>query len=155
LISNQRSTRSRYPNFGKNLKEARRRYRQFVEKGIKQGRRPELQGGGLVRSAGGDTSVLCSKDKENRELSDQRVLGSGGFVGAVLQKSERLLEKKYKPKQTIDDLIMVVAGKVGVPPELICFRSKQKNHPKQELFFPIWLLRKQGTPRSGRRILYL
>ena len=71
--------------FGKNLKEARRRYRQFVEKGIKQGKRPDLQGGGLVRSAGGDTSVLSPKRKEDRELSDQRVLGSGGFVGAVLQ----------------------------------------------------------------------
>jgi len=105
-------------HFGKTLKEARRRYRQFVEKGIKQGRRPELQGGGLVRSAGGDTSVLSPKDKENRpacharhrrwpnrktcteieergsnlkavkaragrELSDQRVLGSGGFACPV------------------------------------------------------------------------
>ena len=112
--------------FGKNLKEARRRYRQFVEKGIKQGRRPELQGGGLVRSAGGDTSVLCSKDKENRELSDQRVLGSGGFVGAVLHESERLLEKKYKPKRPIEELIEFVAGRFDLKPKLICSGSRQK-----------------------------
>jgi len=89
--------------FGDSLREARTNYRRFVEKGIEQGRRPELQGGGLVRSAGGDTSVLSPKDKENRELSDQRVLGSGGFVGAVLQESERLLEKKYKPKRPIEE----------------------------------------------------
>jgi len=99
-----------------------------VEKGIKQGRRPELQGGGLVRSAGGDTSVLSPKRKENRELSDQRILGGGDFVGAVLQKSERLLEKKYKPKQTIDDLIAVVADKVGISPELICSGSRQRKY---------------------------
>ena len=86
--------------FGKSLKEARRKYRVFVEKEIKQGRRPELQGGGLVRSSGGDKVVLLGQKKEDREKSDQRILGSGGFVGAVLQKSERLLEKKYKPKQT-------------------------------------------------------
>ena len=33
--------------FGKNLKEARTNYRRFVEKGIKPGRREDLQGGGL------------------------------------------------------------------------------------------------------------
>ena len=105
-----------------------------------------MQGGGLVRSAGGDTSVLSPKDKENRELSDQRVLGSGGFVGAVLQKSERLLEKKYKPKQTIDDLIMVVAGKVGVPPELICFRSKQKKPSEARAIFSYLAVEETGYP---------
>ena len=37
--------------FADTLKESRRRYREFVEKGIEQGVRPELQGGGLVRPA--------------------------------------------------------------------------------------------------------
>ncbi len=40
-------------HFGSTLNDARQHYRAFVEKGIKQGRRPELQGGGLVRSSGG------------------------------------------------------------------------------------------------------
>jgi REP element-mobilizing transposase RayT len=38
-------------HFGETFKIARRRYRQFVKKGIVQGVRPELQGGGLVRPA--------------------------------------------------------------------------------------------------------
>ncbi|MEA3414673.1 MAG: transposase [Thermodesulfobacteriota bacterium] len=111
--------------FGKSLKESRRRYRQFVEKGIKQGRREDLQGGGLVRSAGGDKAVLLGQKKEDREKSDQRILGSGGFVGAVLQESERLLEKKYNPKRPIEELIEVVAGKLGLKPELICSGSRK------------------------------
>ena len=80
----------------------------------------------MIRSAGGDTSVLCSKDKENRELSDQRVLGSGGFVGAVLQESERLLKKKYKPKRPIEELIEVVAERLDLSPELICSGSRKR-----------------------------
>jgi hypothetical protein len=32
---------------------ARRRYREFVEKEIRKGKRPELVGGGLIRSLGG------------------------------------------------------------------------------------------------------
>ena len=69
--------------FGKSLKEARRKYRVFVEKGIKRGRRPELQGGGLIRSSGGDKAVLLGQKKEDREKSDQRILGSGGFACPV------------------------------------------------------------------------
>ncbi len=38
-------------HFGDSVKVARREYREFVEKGIDQGTRPELQGGGLVRPA--------------------------------------------------------------------------------------------------------
>jgi len=111
--------------FGKKLKEARTNYRRFVEKGIKQGRRPELQGGGLVRSSGGDKAGLLGQKKEDREKSDQRILGSGGFVGAVLQESERLLEKKYKPKRPIEELIEIVAGKLGLKPQLICSGSRK------------------------------
>jgi REP element-mobilizing transposase RayT len=39
--------------FGKQKKAARRKYRSFIQKGIDQGKRPELTGGGLLRSAGG------------------------------------------------------------------------------------------------------
>ena len=43
--------------FGKSLREARKRYLQYVESGIEQGRRPELVGGGLIRSMGGWKAV--------------------------------------------------------------------------------------------------
>jgi len=39
--------------FDKKPVEARRRYLEFVRKGIPEGRRHDLTGGGLVRSAGG------------------------------------------------------------------------------------------------------
>jgi DNA-binding ferritin-like protein (Dps family) len=112
--------------FGKNLKEARRRYREFVEKGIKHGRREDLQGGGLIRSSGGDRAILIGQKKEDREKSDQRILGSGGFVSATLQQSERILEKKYLPKRSIEDLVEFVAKQLALSPELICSGSRKK-----------------------------
>ena len=36
--------------FGANQSSARRQYRKYVEKGIALGKRPELTGGGLIRS---------------------------------------------------------------------------------------------------------
>ena len=135
-------------HFGKSLKDARRNYHRFVEKGTKQGRREDLQGGGLIRSSGSDKAGLLGLKKEDREKSDQRILGSGGFVGAVLQESERLLEKKYKPKQTIDDLIAVVADKVGISPELICSRSRQRKHSEARAIFSYLAVEETGYPAA-------
>ena len=39
--------------FGKRIGDARRRYLSYVEAGIDEGRRPDLVGGGLIRSLGG------------------------------------------------------------------------------------------------------
>ncbi len=46
-------TRAVLSIFGCNLSAAREQYRDFVEEGICLGKRPELIGGGLTRSAGG------------------------------------------------------------------------------------------------------
>ena len=86
--------------FGDTLKVARRRYRQFVKQGVDQGKRPEFQGGGLVRSAGGNKEGLLGRKKEERELGDERILGSGDFVAEALQKAGEPL----KPKQVLDRL---------------------------------------------------
>jgi len=39
--------------FGRSKREAKKAYREFVKTGIDQGRRPELIGGGLIRSMEG------------------------------------------------------------------------------------------------------
>jgi len=114
-------------HFGNTLKAARREYREFVKKGVAQGARPDLQGGGLVRSAGGDASILYAKHKEDRELADARILGSGGFVLATLQQSDSHLLKKYLPKRRIEELIEFVAEKFQIEPELICSGSRKKD----------------------------
>jgi len=103
----------------------RRRYRQFVKNGIDQGKRPEFQGGGLVRSAGGNKAGLLGRKNEEREKGDARILGSGDFVGETLQQAETSFEKKYLPKRPIEELVEVVAGKLGVKPELICSGSRK------------------------------
>ncbi len=65
--------------------EARRRYRQFVAEGIARGRRPDLQGGGLRRSAGGWAGLAALRRGRERWAHDERVLGSGPFVDQLLR----------------------------------------------------------------------
>ena len=39
-----------------------------------------------------------------------------------------MLERKYGPKKAIDDLIKETSEAFGVPPEVICSRSRQRKH---------------------------
>jgi len=75
--------------FGGKVGLARAKYRRFVEEGVSQGRRPELQGGGLIRSLGGWEEALKIRRREDRILSDTRILGDGDFVSRVLKETER------------------------------------------------------------------
>ena len=100
--------------FGKNLKEARRRYQEFVEKGIDQGKRPDFQGGGLVRSAGGDKTGLLGRKEEDKELSDQRILGSGDFVAEVLRAANEFEEKRIKKSIPTDQLAGKITSYFGI-----------------------------------------
>jgi putative transposase len=70
--------------FGTKVKQARQSYRMFVGQGIGLGRQPNLVGGGLVRSAGGWSQVKALRRIGGREKSDERILGSGGFVEQIL-----------------------------------------------------------------------
>jgi REP element-mobilizing transposase RayT len=70
--------------FAKTPGAARARYRAFVADGLPQGRRPELQGGGLRRSAGGWAGLAALRRGRERWAADERVLGSGPFVERLL-----------------------------------------------------------------------
>jgi len=70
--------------FGKREGDAKAAYRKYVEAGVSQGRRPELVGGGLIRSQGGWSQVLSMRARRIREASDERILGSGDFVERVI-----------------------------------------------------------------------
>ena len=75
---------------------ARRRYRQYVEKGIADGRRSDLIGGGLVRSAGGWSVVKAMRKGFDRIKGDERILGDGAFVESVLEAAQEDLERKSR-----------------------------------------------------------
>jgi hypothetical protein len=96
-------------HFGETHKVARRRYRQFVKNGIDQGKRPEFQGGGLVRSAGGEKAGLLGRRKGEREKGDARILGSGDFVVQALKGANELHERSIKSRISLTELIKRVS----------------------------------------------
>ncbi|MDA3903792.1 MAG: transposase [Desulfuromusa sp.] len=87
--------------FGKSTNSARNAYRRFVEEGLEQGRREELAGGGLVRSAGGWSEV---KRDQCHGMSDERILGDSDFVNATLSLAGEALSRRYELKAKGCDL---------------------------------------------------
>ena len=112
--------------FGKAKKAGRRRYREFVEKGIKQGTREDLQGGGLIRSAGGETAGLLGRKAEEREKGDSRILGSGDFVIEALMKAGKDWEKGKKKKMPLEQLIGEVASHLDLKETSIISASRKR-----------------------------
>ena len=100
--------------FARTKRKGIRAYHRFVQDGLAEGRRPELTGGGLIRSQGGWSQVLALRSKGEKELSDERILGSGGFVEQILQEAEerqlRQMRLRRKGKR-IEDIIQEECGK--------------------------------------------
>lgn len=102
--------------FGKTEGAARRSYRRFVEGGIAMGKRTDLIGGGLIRSAGGWSKVISMRRRCKPTTSDARILGSGTFVGTVLAKSDQKKGDAVRWK-TITDLSVlanIIAKNEGI-----------------------------------------
>jgi len=97
--------------FGKGKREAIKAYRDYVQKGVNKGQRPELVGGGLVRSKGGWSQVKSMRRAEEREMSDARILGSGEFVEQIIK--EASIHVKYQfteseRKRNVEEYIAAV-----------------------------------------------
>ena len=61
--------------FAESERSARSRYGDFVQSGLSTGKRPELTGGGLVRSAGGWNGLQALRQMKDHMKSDERILG--------------------------------------------------------------------------------
>jgi hypothetical protein len=114
--------------FGKSIKAARRAYSDFVAKGINQGRRNDLVGGGLLRSVGGWHELRQLRDSGIRIKGDERILGSSDFVEDVLKQAKEELSEKYRLQASgfdIDALISRVATYYKIAPEDLKTASKK------------------------------
>ena len=80
--------------FGEKEGPAKEDYRNFLALEAPKGRQPELTGGGLVRSAGGWSSVKGMRLRKEKQLSDERILGDGSFVSKILEEAEEIVKSQ-------------------------------------------------------------
>jgi hypothetical protein len=116
--------------FGRQVGAARRAYRQFIAEGWGHGRRPELEGGGLRRSRTGWERLEALNRGRERWAFDERVLGSGEFVEAVLAAQERRAMRPSphpaRAARLIRRLVERVAVAWAVEPHAIASSTKER-----------------------------
>ena len=126
---------------------ARRRYREYVKKGVTEGRRPDLVGGGLIRSAGGWSVVKALRKSAARIKGDERVLGDGDFVEKVLNEARESLDRKYTLEAQgydFDWLVKHVAKLLDIEPKDVLARGKYKQSVKARGLLCYWGTRELG-----------
>jgi REP element-mobilizing transposase RayT len=101
--------------FGSTTGRTQKAYQAFVADGLPRGRRPELQGGGLVRSQGGWQAVAELRRGREAYQGDERILGSTEFV-ADLQRAVEAQARHRPPKVSLDVLVDRVCRRVGIAP---------------------------------------
>jgi REP element-mobilizing transposase RayT/DNA-binding transcriptional ArsR family regulator len=143
--------------FGNNVSSARRRYRQFVKKGAIQGRRPELVGGGLIRSIGGWQAFKTLGKADVHVKSDERILGDSDFVEDVLKKAQEQRERQCQLEAegfTVDQVAERVVAILGVKCEEVWEKGKYPQTVKARSLLCYWAVRELGISATelARRI---
>ena len=134
--------------FGKKVTDARKRYLAYVKEGIAQGRRPDLVGGGLVRSLGGWSAVKKLRLKgQDRVKGDERILGDGEFVTALLSEANERLDRRYELKGMGYDLEKIgrrVSKIYGIEKNEIYSKGRRKVQVNARDLLCYWAVREIG-----------
>jgi hypothetical protein len=136
--------------FGDNIRAARRKYNEYVHKGIETGRREDLVGGGLVRSAGGWVGVKSLRKSGILLKGDERILGSEDFVELFFPQATEGFEKKYSLKAKGVDIARIaerVAEIFGMLPDEVWASGKQAKTVRAEASCAIGRSTNSGSVR--------
>jgi putative transposase len=139
-------------HFGPKKRVARGAYREFVIAGIELGRQPDLVGGGLIRSAGGWAAVRSQRKAGLFQKSDERILGDGDFVDAVLNNAQASLDKRHSLAAKgiqFEDLFAAVSALLSVQPRNLLGPSKERTIVKARALCCYWAVRELGMSMSN------
>jgi len=136
-------------SFGGKAGQARKIYHQYIGDGIEQGRRPELVGGGLIRSLGGWSAVRSLRHSGQEALGDARILGTDDFVERMLeeadQNSKRLFSSRLRGKEG-QRLIEERCRRAGISTAELQTGSRRGEAPKVRSDLAWELVKERGLP---------
>ncbi|MBW1867466.1 MAG: transposase [Deltaproteobacteria bacterium] len=134
--------------FGRNDKDAKKSYKGFVKKGIALGKRPDLTGGGLIRSMGGWPIVKAMRNSGIKEKSDERILGSGEFVSEVIKQAEEKVKYQLPAmelQKSIKDEVAIQCKNENIPVVMLQSGSRRPPLPKLRKSIALKLINEYGV----------
>ena len=143
--------------FGKKAAVARRKYREFVSNGVKAGRKPELTGGGLIRSVGGWSALKSLGNMGIHFKSDERILGDSDFAEKVLGDAAEEMEHRYRHKvegYDFDTVVKRVSDIFDMKVQRILSPGKQPDRVMARSVLACWAVRELGITETsvGRQL---
>jgi len=134
--------------FGKGRK-AIEKYEQYVGEGISGGKRPDLVGGGLIRSLGGWSQVLSFRRKGMKITSDERILGGEEFIRRLLAEADRREKETLRLFYRVPDLsglAAVLVKEEGVEEQELRSGIRKREVVKARRLFCQLAVGKMGYP---------
>lgn len=141
-----------FERFGKNMKTSRIAYEAFVADGVTQGKRNDLIGGGLYRSAGGWSAVKSARSSGVFLKSDERILGDSDFVERVLESADEQMERRIRYRKqgvNLDTLAEIVAEVLGVPPQEVKAPGRKHCRVHARSLYCYWAARELGATATS------
>jgi REP element-mobilizing transposase RayT len=137
--------------FASKPKKAIRAYIEFMDEGKDLWKRPELVGGGLIRSMGGWSKVMTLRRKGEAEAYDERILGDGDFVQTILKEADQKLVRQIKARRKTGSLAKIIKDRcrqTGINETELRAGSQRRSVSKlrQEICF--YLSRELGIPMA-------
>jgi putative transposase len=134
--------------FGHTPAAARRGYAAYVKAGYGQGRRPELTGGGLIRSLGGWAASKKLRLKgQDRLKGDERILGDSDFVTSVLAEANEKFDRFHEIRSrgyTIEKVEQRVMEIFGVEKDVIYSKGRLRIQVAARSLLCYWAVRELG-----------
>jgi REP element-mobilizing transposase RayT len=138
--------------FAKRRSTAVKRYVEYVSQGIKEGKRPDLVGGGLIRSLGGWSKIKKLRKGDIRLKGDERILGDSDYVLDVLNEAEEQFERKHEMEAlgyNLDVLADRVAEVFDIATKEIFSPGKYKKRVQARSVFSYWAVRELGETATS------
>jgi putative transposase len=123
-------------------------YLEFLKEGFAQGHRPDLIGGGLVRSHGGWGEVRKGR---NLVKGDERILGDTSFVMSILTDAQEKLERRYAMTQSgigVHTVEKRVTDLFAVTTDDLYGQSRRRPTAQARSLFCFWAVRELGLPQK-------
>lgn len=138
--------------FGKRVKSARSKYHDFIKEGVSMGKRPDLTGGGLVRSVGGWLNLIEMRRAKVFVKGDERILGEGDFVEQILQTAGEKFEKRsllVSQGWDMDKLAEHVAQLLDMEVSEVWSAGKYRHIVKARSLLCYWAARELGVSMAS------
>ena len=135
--------------FGQTTYGARRAYLSYVEEGVRQGRREDLIGGGLIRSLGGWSEALKLRLKGQDHIkSDERILGDSDFVDSVLAQADEHYTRQSELRRrgyNLERIAKRAAEIYRLDVQEVLARGRQQQRVNARSLFCFWAVHELGA----------